>query len=107
MVTEIMLILISIIFIVIALKMPTDPLQFSQELSNTTSIKGVIHNEYISNIMLIIKLSIFSIAIFPILLFIALRRNRKKSRLIQDALTEVEIMKNRYEILQSANASLS
>jgi|JI7StandDraft_1071085.scaffolds.fasta_scaffold17429_7 TRAP-type C4-dicarboxylate transport system permease small subunit len=100
---ECILVVISLVFISSSFLIPTDLLTHTQTISDTTSISGTIHNKDISALMMLLKFLIASAAVLPVLLLIALRKNRKKGKLIQDAFTEVENIKKKHEAFKNKN----
>lgn len=83
---------------------PLDPIQFTKELSDDTLATATIHNEDLMAVMIGVKIFVFVVSLFPLVLLFLLRRNRKKGELIHVAFTEVEVMKKRFdEALKNLN----
>lgn len=94
---EILLVLVFFALLVICAMIPLDPVQFTQEISESTSVTETFHNEDLMYFMVGLKLFMFLVSLLPLVLMFLLRRNRKKSELIHNAFTEIEVMKGRFE----------
>lgn len=94
---EILLYLLFLAAIILLIMIPTDPLVFSEQLNNTTSISGSIHSDEIAGVMIMIKVMIFLISLPILFCAILLRRNRKKNALIDRAFTETDNLKKGFE----------
>lgn len=94
---EILMYLLFLAAIVLLIMIPTDPLVFSEQLNNTTSISGSIHSDEIAGVMTLIKVMIFLISLPILFCAILLRRNRKKSALIDRAFAETDNLKKGFE----------
>jgi hypothetical protein len=94
---EFLLFVAFLFFLFVAIYIPTDPLQFTQALNDTTSISGSVHNDEVTAVMMIIKGVVFIASFMPILLMLLLRRNRKKGAMLHTVSVEVDEMKKRFD----------
>lgn len=94
---EIIFFLTFLLFLFVAVYIPTDPIQFSKSFSEKTTVTGSIHNDDVAAVMMVIKGIVFFASFMSLLLMLLLRRNRKKGALIHIAFVEVQEMKKRFD----------
>lgn len=96
-VIEVFLFLLFLLLLAASVFLPTNPIQFTGNITDSTSLVGVVENDDLYVLMLFIKGLIFIASLLPLALMIVFRRNRKKSALIQLAFAEVKAMKTLFD----------
>lgn len=96
-VIEVFLFFLFLLLLAASVFVPTNPIQFTRNVTHNTSLVGGIQNDDLFVLMLFIKGLVFIASLLPLALMIIFRRNRKKSALIQLAFSEVKGMKTLFD----------
>jgi hypothetical protein len=86
---QVAMILFAILFIGLALFIPSNPLSYTENINSSTTIKGTLHNDQITTIMQSIKITAFIASLGFICASVLCSKVRKRSNLLSQVKTEL------------------
>jgi hypothetical protein len=87
---QVIMILFAILFVGLALFIPSNPLSYTENINSRTSIHGTVHNDDITIIMLVIKVTAFVAGLGFICAAVLCSKVRKRSNLLFQLKTELK-----------------